>query len=267
MTVTTEARRTAPRRRPMNAWRLEWLRLTRSPRGIALILVYVFFGLVGPLLAKYMEQVAKYASSDVTIVAPAPEPRHGIINFVSQGSQTGMIVLIVIAAGVLSFDARRGLATFYRTRASGAFALIWPRFVATAVLAVGAYALGTAAAWFETTLVLGRLPARQVLSGVVLETVFLVFAVAVVTAASSFGRSTLSTVGISLVVLLLALPVAGIVKTVAAWLPTRLLTAPAALVTDLDATLGDYLRPVVVSAMATVVLIALAVHRLGRREL
>src|SRR3954462_5703300 len=98
MTLITAELRTAPRRRPMNPWRLEWLRLTRSPRDIALIRVYVFFGLFDPLLAKYMEQVAKYASSDVTIIAPAPQPIFGIINFVSQRSQTGMIVLIIIAA-------------------------------------------------------------------------------------------------------------------------------------------------------------------------
>jgi ABC-2 type transport system permease protein len=267
MTVSPAAppRPASRRRPPMNPWRLEWLRLTRSARGISLILVYVFFGLAGPLLAKYMQKVAEYASSDVTIVAPAPLPRHGIINFVSQGSQTGMIVLIVIAAGVLSFDARRGLATFYRTRVSGPSALIWPRYLATTALAVSAYTIGTAAAWLQTTIVLGALPARQILAGVVLEAVFLPFAVAVVTAASTVGRSTLSTAGISVVVLLVVLPVAGVLRPVADWLPTRLLTAPAELVTG--ATMADYLRPVVVSVLATVALLLFAVHRAGRREL
>jgi ABC-2 type transport system permease protein len=257
--------RTIPTRRAMNPWRLEWLRMTRSPRGIALILVYVFFGLAGPLLAKYIEQLTQYASAGVTIVAPAPQPKDGIVNFVSQGSQTGMIVLIVIAAGVLSFDARRGLATFYRTHAPGPLALIGPRFVSTVALAIGAYLLGTAAAWFETTLVLSGLPAHQILAGAVLGAVFLVFAIAVVTAASTVGRGTLSTAGISFVVLLVVLPVAGIYRPVGAWLPTRLLTAPAALVTD--ATIGDYTRPVVVSVIATVVLLAVAIHRVGRRDL
>jgi ABC-2 type transport system permease protein len=249
----------------MNPWRLEWLRMTRSPRGIALILVYVFFGFVGPLLAKYMAQLARYASSDITIVAPAPKPAFGIVNFVSQGSQTGMIVLIIVAAGVLSFDARRGLATFYRTRAPGTFALIWPRFVATATLAVTAYVLGTAAAWFETAVLLGRLPTGRVLLGVGLEAVFLVFAVAVVAAASTFARGTLATAGIAFAVLLVVLPVAGTVKSVAGWLPTRLLTAPGALVTD--AAVADYSRAVAVSLAATVGLLALAVRQAGRREL
>lgn len=252
------------RGRPMNPWRLEWLRMTRSPRGIVLVGVYVFFGLVGPLLARYMAQLARLASSDVTIVAPTPRPAHGIVNFVSQGSQTGMIVLIVVAAGVLSLDAHRGLATFYRTRAPGPFALIWPRFVAVATLAVLAYVLGTAAAWLETTLVLGRLPAGRVLYGVVLEAVFLVFAVAVVAAAATFGRSTLATAGIALGVLLIVLPVAGIARAVTVWLPTRLLTAAADLVTD--ATPAGYARAVAVSLAATVALLVLAVRRSARRE-
>jgi hypothetical protein len=137
--------------------------------------------------------------------------------------------------------------------------------VATTALAIGAYAVGTAAAWFETTVVLGALPARQIVPGVFLEAVFLVFAVAVIAAASTVGRSTLSTAGMSVVVLLVVLPVAGMVRDLAAWLPTRLLTAPAELVTD--ATVTDYLRPVVVSVLATIMLLLFAVHRAGRREL
>jgi hypothetical protein len=62
-----------------------------------------------------------------------------------------------------------------------------------------------------------------------------------------------------------ALPVAGIVKAVGGWLPTALLTAPAALVTDGAA--GSYPKAVAVSVAFTVVLLALAAHRGGRREL
>jgi ABC-2 type transport system permease protein len=255
-----------PVRRRMGPWRLEWLRMSRSPRGLALIGVYVFFGLVGPLVARYLSQLVRYAStSGLTIVAPEPRPADGIVNYVHQGSQTGMIVLIVIAAGVLSFGARRGLAVFYRTRASGPFALLWPRFVAVTALAVTAYLLGTAAAWFETAVVLGPLPAGRVLLGVALEAVFLAFAAAVVAAASTVGRSTLSTAGISFAVLLVALPVAGIVRGVGTWLPTRLLTAPAALVTD--AGVGDVWKPVAVSLVATAGLLLLATGRARRREL
>ena len=70
-------------RRRMGSWRLEALRYTRSPRGLVLLLVYLFFGLTGPLLAKYLTQLAQLGSSGVQIVAPAPKPPDGIVNFVS----------------------------------------------------------------------------------------------------------------------------------------------------------------------------------------
>ena len=248
----------------MNPWRLEWLRMTRSARGLTLIAVYVFFGLAGPLLAKYMVQIAKLSSSGVTIIAPAPRPADGIVNFISQGSQTGMIVLAVVAAGVLSLDAHRGLAIFYRTHATGWFTLVWPRFVAVTLTALIAYVLGTTAAWFETTFVLGPLPGARIMLGLALGAAFLTFAVAVVTAAATIGRTTLATVGISLGVLLLALPLAATSPALRPWLPTQLLTAPAALLTD-DAA-GGYWRSVTVSVAATVGLLAYAAYRTTKRE-
>jgi ABC-2 type transport system permease protein len=249
----------------MNAWRLEWLRATRSYRGLVLGAVYVFFGLVGPLTAKFMPQLVKYASAQMTIIAPAPKPEHGIVNFVSQAGQTGLIVTVIVVAGALCFDARRGLAIFYRTRASGPFALIWPRFAAGAALAVAAYTLGTAAAWFETAVLLGGLPVVHMLEGLLLEAVFLVFAVAVVAAASAVGRSTLSTVGIAFGVLFLVLPIAGLISGIGPWMPAKLSNAPAALLsgTAFDA----YLRPLAVSAVATAGLLAFAVRRSRRRDL
>jgi ABC-2 type transport system permease protein len=249
----------------MNAWRLEWLRATRSRRGFILAAVYVFFGLVGPLMAKYMPELVKYASSEITIIAPAPRPEHGIVNFVNQVGQTGLIVTVVVIAGALCFDARRGLAIFYRTRAPGPFALIWPRFVAGATLAVVAYVLGTVAAWLETSFVLGELSTVRVLEGVVLEAVFLVFAVAVVAAASTLARSTLSTVGIAFGVLFLVLPIAGVITQVAPWLPTKLANAPAALVTGTE--FDVYFRAVAVSVVATVGLLAFAARRARHRDL
>src|SRR6266545_1382896 len=184
----------------MSPARLERLRMTRSPRGLVLTLVYLFFGFTAPLLVRYLDRLAKLGSSGVQIIAPTPKPADGIVNFVSQSSQTGMIVLVVVVAGALSYNARRGLATFYRTRAPGPFALIWPRFVA-----------GTAVA-----------------------------------------------------VLVIALPLAGIVKPVARWLPSSLMHAPAGLLTGTAP--GGYLPAVVVSVLVTGGLLALATVRARHRE-
>ncbi len=264
---------TTRRRTPMGSWRLEWLRMTRSPRGIALTLVYIFFGLTGPLMAKYLPEIAKHAANGITIIVPKPTPADGLANYIDQIGQTGIIVVVAVVAGALTLDSRRGLSIFYRTRVPSTFALLWPRYVVGTATAVCALALGTAAAWYETTIVLGGLPAGRMLLGTACEAVYLAFAVAVVAAAATFGRGALATVGISLAVLLL-LPIAGTVDAVNPWLPTSLATAPVRLVpgaagvaTATGSATADAAKAAAVAVLATAALLALAVRRSDRREI
>ncbi len=251
------------RRRPVGTWRLEWLRMVRTPRAITLAAVYVAFGLLGPVLSKYLPEIVKHVQSGMTITVATPTPKDGIVNYVGQVSQTGLVVVVVIAAGALAFDSHRGLSTFLRTRAASLWDLVLPRFAVTAGAAVAAYLAGTLAAWYGTSLLLGGLTPDGVLAGVLCESVYLVFAVAVVAAAASVVRTTLATVGAALGVLLL-LPIAGLVGVLHDWLPSTLVNAPVELLGT--AGLSDYLPALVVSAVASVLLLVLAVTRLRRRE-
>jgi ABC-2 type transport system permease protein len=249
---------------PLGAWRLEVLRLTRSPRGLALFGVYLAFGLLGPVAARYAQEILKHAQSGVTIIADDPRPSDGIANFVSQVNQTGLVVVVVVAAGALAFDARRGVATFLRSRISRMRQVVVPRVVVTAVAAIAAYVVGTMAAWYETALLIGPLSPSELAAGVLCQAVYLAFAVAVVALAASIARSMLGTVGIALAVLLL-LPVAGAFSALHAWLPSSLASAPAALVET--ATLADYRGTLLLTAAATVGGVLVAIHRLQNREI
>jgi hypothetical protein len=133
--------------KPMSTWRLEWLRMTRTPRAIALGGVYLFFGLLGPVTARYLQQIINRAQTGVHVIVTHPTPKDGIANYISQISQTGLIVVIVITAGALTFDAHRGLSTFLRTRATTMWQLIAPRVTVNAAAAVTAYTLGTLTTW------------------------------------------------------------------------------------------------------------------------
>jgi ABC-2 type transport system permease protein len=247
----------------MNPWRLEWLRLTRTPRAIALAGVYLFFGLLGPVTAKYLQDIVNRVQSGVQVIVAQPAPKDGIANYISQAGQTGLVIVVVIAASAFTFDARRGLSTFLRTRASSMWQLIAPRFAASAAAAVAAYTLGTLAAWYETALLLGQPPAGAMLAGLLCGSVYLVFAVSVATAAASVARGTLAAVGVTVAVLL-GLPLLGLAGPLHPWLPSTLLTAPVALLTH--ANLGDYLPALATAAAGSALLLALATSRLARRE-
>src|SRR5690348_17072660 len=261
--TTLATARPGRRSRPMNPWRLEWLRLTRTPRAIALAGVYLFFGLLGPVTAKYLQDIVNRVQSGVQVIVAQPTPKDGIANYISQAGQTGLVIVVVIAASAFTFDARRGLSTFLRTRASSMWQLIAPRFAASAAAAVAAYTLGTLAAWYETALLLGQPPAGAMLAGLLCGSAFLVFAVSVAAAAASVARGTLAAVGITVAVLL-GLPLLGLAGPLHPWLPSTLLTAPVALLAHVN--LGDYLPALATAAAASALLLALATSRLARRE-
>jgi ABC-2 type transport system permease protein len=253
----------AVRPRTMTSWRLEWLRLVRTPRWIALFGVYVVFGLLGPVMAKYLPDIVEHVQSEMTIVVPPPQPKDGIVNYLNQVGQTGLIVVVAIAASALAFDAHRGLSTFLRTRVSSVWVLVRPRVVVSAAAAVLAYTMGTLAAWYETALLLGPLPVGAVLAGLLCESLYLVFAVAVVAAAAAVARKTVGIVGIALSALIL-MSIVGNLGVLHDWLPSTLAGAPVELLTTTE--LIDYLPAMAVTVGAVVALIAVAVVGLRRRE-
>ena len=249
----------------MNLWRLEWLRLVRTPRALSLAAVYLVFGLAEPVLTKYESKLIPAISHGVRILRfPPVTPAAGLSAYVGQVSTVGLIVVVVIAAGALTFDAHQGLAIFLRTRVSGLWQLIAPRFTVNAGAAAVGYALGTVAAWYETELLIGHLPAPQLLAGLGYGAAYLAFAVAVSCAAASFVRGTLGAVGLTLVGLI-GLSVAGAFRSVHDWLPSALVGAPSDLLTGTS--LAHYLPALAITAAVTAALLALAVRRLRAREI
>ena len=90
----------------MNLWRLEWVRLVRTKRIIGLLSVYVFFGFLGPLSVRYMEQILENFGGGVQITVPEPMAADGIAAYVGNAAQIGLLVAVGVAAAALAFDAK-----------------------------------------------------------------------------------------------------------------------------------------------------------------
>lgn len=248
----------------MTLWRLEWLRLARTMRWLALAGVFAFFGVVGPLTARYFEDILGQFGGEMQITVPAPQPVDGIAQYVNNVSQIGLLVVIIIAAGALAFDARPEAAAFFRTRVRAARDLVVPRYVVTTVASVAAWALGTAIAWALTVVLIGAPSTSGVLLGIVLGGLYLAFAVAVVAALAGVTTSVVTT-ALGAVVVLLVLPVLSVVGVLEPWLPSELVGASVALAGG--APLSEFARAAGVALVATVALVAFAAQRAQAREL
>jgi ABC-2 type transport system permease protein len=248
----------------VNLWRLELLRMVRGRRWIALVAVHVFFGFLGPLTAAYMDELVARFGGGAQVSLPDPTAADGLAQFTSNAQQLGLLVVVVVAAAALAFDAKPEMGVFLRTRTRSTWQIIAPRYAVATASAVGAFCLGALAAWYETAVLLGGLPPGAMGVGLLLYALYLAFAVAVTAVATTLARTVLPAVVLA-VALLAVLPLAGVVAPVRPWLPSTLVGALDELVRG--ASVADFARGAAGAAAATSAALALAVWRATRREL
>lgn len=249
----------------MNLWRLEWLRLVRTRRLIALLAVYAFFGLTGPLTARYLGEILHtVGTKGVQVRFPTPTPADGIAQFAGNATQIGLLVVVLVAASALAFDARREMGVFLRTRVTSVRSIMVPAYGITLAGAVAGLLLGCGCAWYETTVLLGAPPTAAMLAGIAYGVAFLAFAVALVAFVAALVHGVLAAAGSTLVLLLLTGIVGGVAR-IGAWLPTGLPGALTGLTAGKPAT--DYLPGLGVTLILTALALAGAVVLGDRREI
>lgn len=247
----------------MSPWRVEWLRLVRTHRWWIVVGLFVFFGVTGPLTARFLPDLLTRFAGEVQVTMPDPTPAAGMAQFGSNAGQLGLLAVLVVAAGALTFDATPPWSAFLRTRVTHLGTIVVPRVVVPWALGAAALVTGTVVAVGLTTTLIGAPDAVDVAVGTVLGVVYLAFAVAVVALAASLARTAVSTVLLS-VGLLLAAPLLQLVPTVGDWMPSRLLGATDALLAGTP--VSELMPAVAVAAVTIPVLVTVAVVRLSRRE-
>lgn len=247
----------------MNLWRLEWLRLVRTHRLTGLVAVFLLFGFTGPLTARYLEELLRRFGGGVEVRLPAPGPADGMAAYVDNGQQLGLLVVVLVAAAALAFDAQHESAAFLRSRVRSMWQLVLPKVAVNALAAAGAFALGALAAWYETAVLLGGLPAAATLAGIAYVAVYLAFAVALTALTAALLRGVVGTAVAALAVLLLF----GLVESLgilADWLPSHLVGSLHVLARGGDP--GQFLPAAAVTLAFGTLAAAAATWRLGRRD-
>jgi ABC-2 type transport system permease protein len=249
----------------MNLWQLEWARLLRSRRLVALVGVYLFFGLLGPVTARYMGEILERFGGDVVVQFPDPVPADGIAQFTANANQIGLLVAVIVAAGSLVIDAIPEMSIFLRTRINRISRLLRPRLVVSFAAVASAFVIGLLGAWYETAVLLGALPLGDLALGALLTLIYLAFVVALVAAVGSRLASVLGTVATTVVVLLV-LPIVGLVEPVGRWLPSHL---PGAMDSLLRNTSGrsEYMPAALATLVLAPTLVRLATRWAAFREL
>jgi ABC-2 type transport system permease protein len=229
---------------------------------IVLSAPFLLLGLGIPVLTYYLPQIINGQQRGVRISLPKQTALDALSGYASDIAQLGTLVVAIVAAASLAIDAQPSLAAFYRTRVRRLARLVLPRYLTVCAASAAALALGTAGAWYETSVIFGHVPAGAILAGLALESLWLCFVTSVTALLASVLRGVLGIVGAT-IALVLALGLLGNLSAVAPWLPTRLAASVAALAGH---PAGDIWRAVVVTGVATPALLAVSLRAWARRE-
>jgi ABC-2 type transport system permease protein len=247
----------------MGHWRLELLRLWRTRRLVVLAATFLILGLGVPILTYYLPDLVKNGSNGIKVIAPKQTPADAIRGFASNAAQLGSLVVAVVTASTVAVDAHPAIAAFYCSRIHKPTLLLLPRYLTITAAAVATFALGTLAAWYETEVLLGHVPATALAGGFALEALWFCFVTSLVALLTTITRSVPAAVGASIAVLL-ALSLLGNLASLATWLPTRLSGSAADLVRHHTTVMW---HAVLVSSLASVTLVSLAVQRIGNPDI
>ena len=203
--------------RPISLWRLERLRLLRTRRWIALGAVFLLLGFGEPLVTSYLGRLLGAGTGSgsstgyIHISVSTPQPSDAMSAYFGNVGTVGTIVAVVVAAMAFSVRAEPALAGLYLTHVRSRVGLLLPRLVTVAAATGTACALGTAAAAYETALLLGAPAAGATVLGGLVACADLVFAVAVTFLVSTLLREQAAAIAVTLLVVLVAVPFADLV--------------------------------------------------------
>ncbi len=137
--------------------RKELLEQWRTMRLVIVVVVFLAFGILSPVLAKYTPELIKalVPPNQVPPNLPLPTIADAIGQFVKNVGQTLSLAAILLAMGAIATEKERGTAAFLLTKPASRAAFIVAKFVALgATLGVAMIAAGVAAygytAWLFT---------------------------------------------------------------------------------------------------------------------
>jgi ABC-2 type transport system permease protein len=139
-------------------WKKEWTEAVRTSKLIWLPAVFVLLGIAQPVTAKFMPDILKSAGSlpeGAIILIPLAKPGEVLGQTLGQFGTIGVLAICLAFMGMVSGERRSGTAAWILVKPVSSFAYAASKWAVSTILSLGSFGLGYAAAWYETTALIG----------------------------------------------------------------------------------------------------------------
>ncbi|OIO92903.1 MAG: hypothetical protein AUK03_09075 [Anaerolineae bacterium CG2_30_64_16] len=211
------------------ALRKELLEQWRSYRLLVVVIVFTVFGLLSPLIARFMVEFFKLLPNGEQIaqIIPPPTVADAITQYLKNLSQSGVILALLLTMGAVAQEKDKGTAAMMLVKPLARGAFLGAKFAALSLTFALSIVLAGAGAYYYTLLLFQPLPLGGWLALNGLLLLFILVYVAVTLLCSTIARSPVVAAGLA-VALVALLGAVGALPGVGEYLPGRLLTWGAA---------------------------------------
>jgi len=183
----------------------EWRENTRNFKIVWIPLIFIFFGITEPVTNYYLPQILEAVGNiPEGAMFPFPEftPAQILMSTMGQYQFIGMLVLVLAFMGTISRERKNGTGTLIYVRPISFLSYFLSKWKVVSIIALGSVWLGLLASWYYTGLLFGNVPASDFFAFVGTYSVWILFVISIVLAASSW-LPTGGAAGVSLALVLI----------------------------------------------------------------
>jgi ABC-2 type transport system permease protein len=195
----------------------------RTRRFIVVGAVFVVFGMISPLLARFLPEILGSVEGAEQFADLIPEPTivDAVGQYIKNLTQFGFVLAIVLGMGAVAGEKEKGTAAMILSKPMPRWVFITSKFVAQTIVYVVSFIIAATSAYYYTYFLFGPPAAGPFIMMNFLLLVWLMVFVAVTLLGSTIGRSTGGAAGIAAVGAVLIL-ILGSVPTIGQLMPGAL---------------------------------------------
>lgn len=181
----------------------EWMEQIRTFRLLIVSSIFLFFGLLTPVMIKYLPEIIKMAGSDIGVIElPEPTALQSLLEYSSTVLQMGLITAVLVSMGAIAGERSRGTAAMTLSKPAGISAFVTTKLAAISFSFIIGLILGGTGAYFYTWMLIDEGNITGFIGQTALLAVYLIFCITTTLFFSAVFRNSLAAAGVSIAVLL-----------------------------------------------------------------
>ncbi len=177
----------------------EWLYQRRTKRLIIVLAVFLLFGMISPLIAKFTPQILSSIEGAEQFAALVPDPTvvDAIAQYISNLTQFGFILALLLGMGAVAGEKEKGTAAMVLSKPLPRWIFIASKFIGQGLVYFIAFALAAAAAYYYILYLFETLAISSYLIANLLLFLWILVFASITLLGSTLGRTTGAAAAIS----------------------------------------------------------------------